>query len=128
MFATLIRKGQFTLPKDLRDRLNLDAGASLDFQTQADYTITARHALYLDSQAAITVDGSPAVTLPGVTKVEQTQGPEITTLRVYAGAAASLVGAAVNIATEAGARIHDLSVKNATLEEVFIYLTGRQLR
>ncbi|MFO1266764.1 MAG: AbrB/MazE/SpoVT family DNA-binding domain-containing protein [Rubrivivax sp.] len=43
MFATLIRKGQFTLPKDLRDRLNLDAGASLDFQTQADYTITARH-------------------------------------------------------------------------------------
>ncbi|MFN8499993.1 MAG: S8 family serine peptidase [Anaerolineae bacterium] len=32
-----------------------------------DYTITARHALYLDSQAAITVDGSPAVTLPGVT-------------------------------------------------------------
>lgn len=32
MFATLTSKGQFTLPKDIRDRLNLGAGAILDFQ------------------------------------------------------------------------------------------------
>jgi bifunctional DNA-binding transcriptional regulator/antitoxin component of YhaV-PrlF toxin-antitoxin module len=31
------------LPKEIRDRLNLDAGAILDFQIQADNTITARH-------------------------------------------------------------------------------------
>lgn len=43
MFATLTSKGQLTLPKDIRDRLNLDAGAILDFQIQADGTITARH-------------------------------------------------------------------------------------
>lgn len=43
MFATLTSKGQLTLPKDIRDRLNLDAGAILDFQVQADGTITARH-------------------------------------------------------------------------------------
>jgi len=42
MFATLTSKGQLTLPKEIRDRLKLDAGAILDFQIQADNTITAR--------------------------------------------------------------------------------------
>ena len=42
MFATLTSKGQITLPKEIRDRLSLDAGAILDFQIQADNTITAR--------------------------------------------------------------------------------------
>lgn len=42
MFATLTSKGQLTLPKEIRDRLNLDAGSILDFQIQADKTITAR--------------------------------------------------------------------------------------
>ncbi len=43
MFATLTSKGQLTLPKEIRDRLGLDAGAILDFQIQPDNTITARH-------------------------------------------------------------------------------------
>lgn len=43
MYATLTSKGQLTLPKEIRDRLSLDAGAILDFQIQADNTITARH-------------------------------------------------------------------------------------
>ncbi|MBC7940948.1 MAG: AbrB/MazE/SpoVT family DNA-binding domain-containing protein [Chitinophagaceae bacterium] len=43
MFATLTSKEQLTLPKAIRDRLNLDAGAILDFQIQPDNTITARH-------------------------------------------------------------------------------------
>ncbi len=43
MFATLTSKGQLTLPKEIRDRLNLDSGAILDFQIQPDNTITARH-------------------------------------------------------------------------------------
>jgi antitoxin PrlF len=42
MFATLTSKGQLTLPKEIRDRLGLDAGAILDFRIQADNTITAR--------------------------------------------------------------------------------------
>jgi antitoxin PrlF len=42
MFATLTSKGQVTLPKEIRDRLGLDAGAILDFQIGADDTITAR--------------------------------------------------------------------------------------
>jgi antitoxin PrlF len=45
MFATLTSKGQITLPKEIRDRLGLDAGAMLDFQITNDNTITARHVL-----------------------------------------------------------------------------------
>ena len=42
MLATLTSKGQITLPKEIRDRLGLDAGSMLDFQVLADNTITAR--------------------------------------------------------------------------------------
>jgi AbrB family looped-hinge helix DNA binding protein len=42
MFATLTSKGQVTLPKEIRDRLGLDAGSTLDFQLQADNTITVK--------------------------------------------------------------------------------------
>ena len=42
MFATLTSKGQITLPKEIRDRLGLDAGSVLDFQILEDNTITAR--------------------------------------------------------------------------------------
>jgi antitoxin PrlF len=42
MFATLTSKGQITLPKEIRDRLQLDAGATLDFQLLPDNTIMAR--------------------------------------------------------------------------------------
>ena len=42
MFVTLTSKGQLTLPKEIRDRLSLVAGAILDFHVQADNTITAR--------------------------------------------------------------------------------------
>ena len=42
MLATLTSKGQITLPKEIRDRLRLDAGATLDFQLLPDNTITAR--------------------------------------------------------------------------------------
>ena len=45
MFATLTSKGQITLPKEIRDRLGLDAGAMLDFQIMDDNTITARQVL-----------------------------------------------------------------------------------
>ena len=36
MFATRTSKGRLTLPREIRDRLDLDAGAILDFQIQAD--------------------------------------------------------------------------------------------
>jgi antitoxin PrlF len=42
MIATLTSKGQITLPKEIRDRLRLDAGSLLDFQILEDNTITVR--------------------------------------------------------------------------------------
>ena len=42
MQATLTSKGQITLPKEIRERLGLDAGSMLDFQILEDNTITAR--------------------------------------------------------------------------------------
>jgi antitoxin PrlF len=42
MYATLTSKGQVTLPKEIRERLGLDAGTMLDFQVLPDNTITAR--------------------------------------------------------------------------------------
>jgi ABC-2 type transport system ATP-binding protein len=70
--------------------------------------------------------------LPGVSKAEQVEGAQsqdgVTAYRLYAPDAGALVGPAAQTVIESGALIRDLSVKNATLEEVFIYLTGRHLR
>src|SRR5580658_5019028 len=96
-------------------------------------------------------------TLPGVSKVEQVEnnaqaakpagppagpwakfapaaaGPAeeelgVVTYRLYAQTAGSLVGSAAQAVLSAGAEVRDLHLKQATLEEVFIYLTGRHLR
>jgi ABC-2 type transport system ATP-binding protein len=96
-------------------------------------------------------------TLPGVTKVEQVENnaptgkpagppagpwakfappaaapPEeelgVITYRIYAQSASSLAGTAAQAVLSAGAEVRDLHLKQATLEEVFIYLTGRHLR
>jgi len=76
--------------------------------------------------------------IPGVTKVdaagENTEAassqpePGSMTFRVYADSANTLIGAAAQAIFSAGAEVRDLSVKQPTLEEVFIFLTGRHLR
>jgi hypothetical protein len=68
--------------------------------------------------------------LPGVTKAEEVEAgtsPGVT-YRLYAEEARSLVGSAAQAVLATGAEVHDLHLKEATLEEVFIYLTGRHLR
>jgi ABC-2 type transport system ATP-binding protein len=70
--------------------------------------------------------------LPGAAKVEDVAdggaGPDNASFRIYAPEATALVGPAAQAAVDCSARIRDISVKNATLEEVFIYLTGKHLR
>ncbi len=60
----------------------------------------------------------------GVRSVEQTDGM----LRIFTGEDSGIVANIVAAATSAGAQIRDLSVKPPTLENVFIQLTGRELR
>ncbi len=70
--------------------------------------------------------------LPGVTKVDELGSVAdqigVYTFRIYAEEVGSLVGPAAQAVLAVGAEVRDLSVKRPTLEEVFIYLTGRQLR
>lgn len=42
MIVTLTSKGQLTLPKAIRDQMQLDAGSKLDFQMRDDGTLSAR--------------------------------------------------------------------------------------
>jgi ABC-2 type transport system ATP-binding protein len=74
--------------------------------------------------------------LPGVTKVDAMSleliaaeaEPGALIYRIYTDSALALVGPAAQAVVSAGAEIRDLSVKQPTLEEVFIFLTGRHLR
>ncbi len=61
------------------------------------------------------------------TAVEEAE-PGSLTYRMYADAVNTLIGPAAQAVLSAGAEVRDLSVKQPTLEEVFIFLTGRHLR
>ena len=75
--------------------------------------------------------------LAGVSKVDELDAgalpdPDaeagVVTYRLYAEHAPALVGPATQVALLAGAQVRDLHVKQPSLEDVFIYLTGRHLR
>lgn len=95
--------------------------------------IPGGHALEL---RLATNDTAPVIAalrqLSGVTKVDElgsvTDQLGVYTFRVYAEDVGALVGPAAQAVLAVGVEIRDLSVKRPTLEEVFIYLTGRQLR
>jgi ABC-2 type transport system ATP-binding protein len=71
--------------------------------------------------------------IPGVTKVDALEDAAATessalTYRIYADLVNAQIGPAAQAVLAAGAEVRDLSVKQPSLEEVFIFLTGRQLR
>ena len=87
-----------------------------------------------ESNAAVKESVTAALSsMPGVTKVEPlaVTGPNsdgVINWHVYAEAVNMLIGPAAQAVLAAGAEIRDLSVKQPSLEEVFIFLTGRHLR
>lgn len=73
--------------------------------------------------------------LPGTAKVERlaevngtAAEPGHFTYRIYADSANDLIGPAAQAVLSSGAEVRNLSVKQPSLEEVFIFLTGRHLR
>lgn len=76
--------------------------------------------------------------LPGVTKVDEIKNdpgdkgeagdPGLRSYHLYAESASGLIGPAAQAVIAAGAQVRDLSVKQPSLEEVFIFMTGRHLR
>jgi len=68
-------------------------------------------------------DAQPLRALPGVTRVEQV-GERV----VVYGRGDRLVGEVVNALEEQQVRFHDLHTEQPTLEDVFLALTGREMR
>jgi ABC-2 type transport system ATP-binding protein len=71
--------------------------------------------------------------IPGVAKVEAVDEKSdadagALSYRVYGEQVNALIGPAAQAVLAAGAQVRDLSVKQPSLEEVFIFLTGRHLR
>ncbi|HEY8325673.1 MAG TPA: hypothetical protein VIG77_14335, partial [Ktedonobacterales bacterium] len=52
----------------------------------------------------------------------------VATYRIYAEDVSALIGAAAQAAIAAGGEVRDVRVQRPSLENVFIYLTGRNLR
>ncbi len=123
----------------------MDHGKILVNDTSAELKKLIPGGTVLELRAYASLSGEPAIrervaaalgALFGVTKVDTlTNGaaepapePGSLTYRVYADAANTLIGPAAQAVVTAGAEVRDLSVKEPTLEEVFIFLTGRHLR
>jgi ABC-2 type transport system ATP-binding protein len=72
--------------------------------------------------------------LPGVSKVDETGSDEqdtsgeVTFYRIFAADAGALIGPATQAVLAQGAELRDLHLARPSLEDVFIYLTGRNLR
>jgi ABC-2 type transport system ATP-binding protein len=121
----------------------MDHGKILVNETSAELKklIPGGTALEVHAQAPASEDGvvreriSAALqAISGVTKVDalsdnatQAESGSLT-YRVYGEAVNRLIGPAAQAVLSAGAQVRDLSVKQPSLEEVFIFLTGRHLR
>ncbi|WP_457331766.1 AbrB/MazE/SpoVT family DNA-binding domain-containing protein [Rhizobacter sp. P5_C2] len=70
MYAKLTSKGRITVPKEIRDRLGLDAGSTLDFQLLPDNTITAR-AVKPDARNVRGILKSPHAAPPTVGQMDE---------------------------------------------------------
>jgi ABC-2 type transport system ATP-binding protein len=67
--------------------------------------------------------------LPGVEKVDSNTTSDVLHLKLYvSGDAPLLVGPAATVLSEHGLELADVTLGNASLEDVFISLTGRALR
>jgi ABC-2 type transport system ATP-binding protein len=99
------------------------------------------HALVAVGQSD-TAQNSPTIglqqvlgSLPGVTSIEEfhpvkktENQTDISTFRLYAEDVSALIAQVVHVITEWNAELRDLHLAHPSLEDVFIYLTGRNLR
>lgn len=73
--------------------------------------------------------------LPGVTRLEEIKDPrdaagqtDISVYRLYSEDAPALITRAIHVIAESEAELRDVHLARPSLEDVFIYLTGRNLR
>ncbi len=108
-------------------------GTRLELRVQVPQRI-ASGSLQAESQAPSPLLSALSA-LPGATKVEEVPAPEdeeslqnTQVFRVYAEDAGALVVGATQAIIETGAELRDMRIARPSLEDVFIYLTGRNLR
>jgi ABC-2 type transport system ATP-binding protein len=100
----------------------LPGSSALELQT---FTTSAEHAQLNEQIAAM------LRTLPGTIRVDTApDGDEAGNYihRLFGDNVHMLIGSAAQIVAESGAEVRNVSVKNPSLEEVFLSLTGRHLR
>ena len=83
MYAMLTSKGQVTLPKEIRDRLGLETGATLDFQVLPDNTVTVR-AVTADARRIRGILVSPHAAALSVEEMDQGLASEFSARRAGA--------------------------------------------
>ena len=113
------------LTDGLLERLRALPGVSKVGELEAE-----TEAIQLPSQSAPSANGGPGGAWGGPPALdgEESGEPDIATFHIYSEDAGGLVGAVAQVAIESGADVRDLHVKRPSLEDVFIYLTGRNLR
>lgn len=104
-------------PAELKKRI--PGGTSLELRVRTERPAETLLGRLRELSGAIKVDEVPAP--------DQAE-PNVHSFRLYAETVHTLIGPAAQAAVEAGAEVRDLSVKQPTLEEVFIFMTGRHLR
>ena len=131
----IMDKGKI-LVLDTADELKklVPGGTRLELRTQLSTPI-----IIGSGSAPASAAASPILTalraIPGVTKVEEVPTPDsenssgqMQTFRLYAEEAGALIIDASQAVQQAGAELRDLHIARPSLEDVFIYLTGRNLR
>ena len=105
----------------------MDAGQIVGLDTPAGL-IRSLHAPYRVTVTSATPLSEAAVRgLPGAAEVEMALGPDGHIVRLRAPDAAGVTAALTALATREGVRLVDLAVQPASLEDVFLRVTGRKL-
>jgi len=119
----------------------IPGGAALELRVLLPTGVPAR-ALVASGHGEASQDEAPSSqlqqvlrSLPGVVKVEALHASEkadeptnLTVFRLYAQDVSALTSQAVHVVTEWNAELLDLHQARPSLEDVFIYLTGRNIR
>ncbi len=109
-------------PEELKR--SLPGSSALELET---FTLRSEHA-EINRRISTALGLLPGTLKADMTATGNTQEPGNYTHKLFGDNVQSLIGRAAQAIVEAGAEVRNVSVKKASLEEVFLSLTGRHLR
>jgi len=105
----------------------LDRGAIVALDTPSALVRTLHAPYRVRALASAPLDLGAVAALPGVSEIAATERPDGHELTLRAQVAPALTAGLLALAERQGATLRDLTVTPATLEDVFLGLTGRRL-